>query len=195
MALQPYKPVAARTDSRTLPVVCHLIEHGRNTRTGLATPVDGDYWLGLDVLHQLTSNRDASYNLYIRFVGLDDNSYSSIYEGVRVSDELSGYRLSVEKFLGGSAGDGLIQDRAYDKLIPFSTWDRDQDASYYNCARRHNAAWWYTDCNDSNINAFSFDPENTCETRGIQGQMCATWSELPDVQFKETIIGIALTLD
>jgi syndecan 4 len=60
------------------------------------------------------------------------------YKEFSVGDVSSGYRLYVDKF-SGTAGDSL----SYHNIMPFSTFDRDNDQSGTNCAVKYHGAWWY----------------------------------------------------
>jgi hypothetical protein len=48
----------------------------------------------------------------------------------------------------GTAGDCL----AYHNGMMFSTYDRDHDKWWDNCAKHRHGAWWYNECQFSNLN-------------------------------------------
>ena len=105
-----------------------------------------EFWLGNDKIHRLTASRPSSLR-----VELED------WNGVRVyakygefnnGDEQAQYRLEVGSY-SGTAGDSL----AYHNNMAFSTKDRDNDRrSSKNCAAQYTGAWWYNDCQHSNLN-------------------------------------------
>ena len=69
-------------------------------------------------------------------------------------------------YILGTAGDSL----SYHNKRPFSTKDRDHDASSgSNCAQTR-GAWWYVHCYFSNLNGFYLSP-------GAQpyGKHCVIW--------------------
>eukprot|EP00058_Branchiostoma_floridae_P021495 XP_002606985.1 hypothetical protein BRAFLDRAFT_64969 [Branchiostoma floridae] len=57
------------------------------------------------------------------------------------------YKLHIGTY-SGNARDSL----AYHNGHPFSTKDRDNDASTLSCAQTYKGAWWYTACHHSNLN-------------------------------------------
>ena len=61
--------------------------------------VSGEYWLGNDVIHQLTSR--ANYTLRVVLTDWDNVTKYAIYSTFTVADEADGYRLSI----GGYSGD------------------------------------------------------------------------------------------
>ncbi|XP_063961222.1 fibrinogen C domain-containing protein 1-like [Lytechinus pictus] len=107
--------------------------------------LSGEHWLGNSKLHRLTSQR--SYELRVDLEDFEgEKSYAS-YDHFAVEDERDGYRLSLRGF-NGTAGDSLL----YHHGQPFSTRDRDDDASKGNCAKLYSGAWWFQRCHFSNLN-------------------------------------------
>ena len=49
----------------------------------------------------------------------------------------------------------------------FSTKDKDNDNSVGNCAEFKQGAWWYDNCNDSNLNGFYHTDNPTTNRTGI----------------------------
>ncbi|XP_019643623.1 PREDICTED: microfibril-associated glycoprotein 4-like [Branchiostoma belcheri] len=108
--------------------------------------LDGEFWLGNNNLHQLTSQ--AQYEMRVDLEDFEGNSAYAQYQAFTVGSEVDYYRLTVGGY-NGTAGDSLT---AHHSGRPFSTWDRDHDASPTSCAQAYTGAWWYAACHDANLN-------------------------------------------
>ena len=49
----------------------------------------------------------------------------------------------------------------------FTTKDKDNDNASRNCAEFRHGAWWYDDCNDSNLNGFYYTENPRSDKTGI----------------------------
>ncbi|XP_062592613.1 fibroleukin-like [Saccostrea cucullata] len=118
-------------------------------KTGFGNP-NGSYWIGNDVIHQLTKGRNSS--LYVSITLTNGKKLYELYNQFSVADEINKYRL----FLGGPAT-GTLGDSLLDTVnsagdlsgMYFSTPDRDNDGdSEGNCAADSNrrGGWWFNDC-------------------------------------------------
>jgi len=102
----------------------------------------GNYWLGNDLLSQLTMTQ-RSYTLMIELqysrYGLGMYQYSSFV----VLPESSNYRLEVSGYSGTTRDDGLSPHTG----MMFTTFDRDNDQwSSGNCAAYYGGGFWYSGC-------------------------------------------------
>ena len=109
--------------------------------------VSGEYWLGNDVIHQLTSH--ANYTLRVVLTDWDNITKYAIYSIFTVADEADGYRISIGGY-SGDAGDAITQQGNGQM---FSTRDRDNDGlGSGSCAVSYSGSWWYNGCSSSNLN-------------------------------------------
>ncbi|XP_062135338.1 fibrinogen-like protein 1 isoform X4 [Drosophila sulfurigaster albostrigata] len=107
-----------------------------------------DFFLGLEKIHRITSLQ--RHELYIHLVALNGSTYNARYDDFKISDEHSGYKLSLGKFDGTINGDAM---RAGEKM-KFTTFDRDNDISdKSNCAVKYKSGWWHGLCYNCNLNA------------------------------------------
>lgn len=103
---------------------------------------EGDFFLGLENIHRLTSARRHELYIYMeRFSGA--TSYAR-YDNFRINDESDQYRLSSLGAFTGSAADNLRKHLNY----KFSTKDRDNDIWSGNCAESYKGGWWFNACVD-----------------------------------------------
>lgn len=103
---------------------------------------DGDFFLGLENIHRLTSTR--RYELYIfmeRFSGV--TNYAR-YDNFRINGESDQYRLVSLGYFSGNVANNL--EKHLNR--PFSTIDRDNDIWSGNCAESYHGGWWYNACVD-----------------------------------------------
>ena len=109
-------------------------------------PLTAEFWLGNDKIHRLTAARPS-----VLRVELEDWNGVRVYAKYgkfKVGDEQARYRLEVGSY-SGTAGDSIIS--AHNNMA-FSTKDRDNDIWSSNCAVRYTGAWWYSNCQISNLN-------------------------------------------
>ncbi|KAF7655068.1 hypothetical protein LDENG_00061110 [Lucifuga dentata] len=90
----------------------------------------GEYWLGLENIHQLTAGRKTE--LLVLMEDFEGKTAHTKYSDFSVGDEASNYKLKVSDFQDGGAGDSLTHHNG----MQFSTYDKDHDiAPNRNCAR------------------------------------------------------------
>jgi len=115
---------------------------------------NGEFWIGLNKLHQLTS--EHSYSLEIIMTDYDGSKYQAVYEQFEVGPG-NGYVLTLGKFnpARSTLGESLL---AYQNIngMKFSTKDRDQDGySGTHCAKKYTGGFWYKNCADAHPTGLS----------------------------------------
>ncbi|CAG9781890.1 unnamed protein product [Diatraea saccharalis] len=107
----------------------------------------GEFWLGLEKLNYLTNQK--LYELRIEMETQHGQEAYAAYSVFTVGPEHEGYRISTLGTFYGTAGDSL----AYHAGQKFSTFDIDNDEWKDGaCATEHGGAWWYKQCDKSNLN-------------------------------------------
>ncbi|PKU42164.1 tenascin-n isoform x1 [Limosa lapponica baueri] len=117
----------------------------KNYVEGFGDPT-GEFWLGLDKLHNLTSSSPIRYELRVDLWTASESVYA-VYDFFQVASGKDRYRLSVGNYRG-NAGDAMTYHNGW----KFTTWDRDNDVALSNCALTHHGAWWYKNCHLANLN-------------------------------------------
>ena len=116
--------------------------------------VSGEYWLGLQQMHRLTSS--GRWTLRIDMEDFEGNVKYAQYKDFQIGDAASFYQLSIGA-LSGTVGYNAL---SYHNGKPFSTKDSDHDnctpsfcQSYCgSCALRFQGGWWYHTCHYANLN-------------------------------------------
>ncbi|XP_048749630.2 angiopoietin-related protein 7-like isoform X3 [Ostrea edulis] len=112
----------------------------------------GDFWLGNEYLHLLTSSSAYITTMYL---GVSNNAGKYWYESfddVRFAAEDDGYRIYLRGQANGTAGDCSTRHTTVGKVgrmddQKFSTFDRDNDLRpWQNCATSRGGGWWFNNC-------------------------------------------------
>jgi len=130
-------------------------------KVGFGDP-SGNYWLGNDLLSQLTANNryKLRFDLQKRDTG---NWYYAEYSTFRVLSEADNYTLQVGGFSGNASFDAFGSHNGQQ----FTTIDRDNDRSLGNCAAWHGGGfWWGRNC-------------GWCGVNGVRSTGYFYWAALP----------------
>ena len=131
--------------------------------------LSGEFWLGLDKIHRLTS---TPTELRVDLQDFNGNSSYAQYTNFSVGDSASKYNLSISGYDRGTAGDSLINAERNHHGAQFTTRDQDNDPAVgANCAQLYGGAWWYVSCYSAHLNGPYFSVPQT-SNRGI---IWSTW--------------------
>jgi len=133
-------------------------------KVGFGDP-SGNYWLGNDLLSQLTANNSymLMFDMQQRNTGY---SYFAKYSTFRVLSEAANYTLQVAGFSSNIGHDAFSLYQHHNGQ-QFSTFDRDNDrSSSSNCAASRGGGFWYGSC-------------GTCFVNGARGTGYFYWWNLP----------------
>ncbi|XP_071098382.1 techylectin-5A-like [Haliotis cracherodii] len=122
--------------------------------------LDGNFWLGNEYLHRLTSQPGRNYTLMFELTVSNGTVYHAFYYDFTVAGETDKYRVNFTGYKG-NAGDSFGDHNG----LQFSTYDSDNDKSSRNCAQMYKGGWWYHRCYDVNINGLY----------GVQGDTGMVW--------------------
>ena len=112
----------------------------------------GSYWLGNDLLSQLTLSR--RYKLRFDLQARNLSWYYAEYSSFTVSGESRNYELHVSGYSGNIGGDSLSDHNG----MMFTTYDRDNDPWISirrynnNCAVAYGGGFWYKHCHLCHVN-------------------------------------------
>jgi len=126
----------------------------------------GNYWLGNDLLSQLTVNDRYKLKFELQSHSNTSNWYSAQYSTFRVLPETHNYTLQVYRYAGNAGRDAFSNHNN----MMFSTHDRDNDKhTTRNCAAYWGGGFWYNKCIDCGVNAFYSRPTLGFSWFGLPG--------------------------
>ena len=112
--------------------------------------IDGEFFIGLDKLHALTSTLKP-VELLIQLGDFYDNIRYAKYDDFQVGNEKQLYKLIKLGSYSGDAGDSF----SYNEGFSFTTKDRDNDRTAdANCAVYKTGAWWYGACSKRSVTKY-----------------------------------------
>ncbi|XP_078484274.1 uncharacterized protein LOC100175832 [Ciona intestinalis] len=109
----------------------------------------GEFWLGLEALHQMT--RRSGCRLRVDIWDYSEDHAFAEYSEFSIGDEASLYRLYIDGY-SGTSGDSMTQHNN----VPFSTIDRDNDSHARRCTtdvHGPSGGWWFAACYHARLNA------------------------------------------
>ncbi|XP_037130074.1 serine-rich adhesin for platelets-like isoform X2 [Syngnathus acus] len=112
-------------------------------RTGFGN-LSEEFWLGNEILHNLTSIGPVSLRVDLR--SGNETAYSH-YANFSIDSEENYFALTASGYTG-TAGDSM----KYHNDRPFSTRDKDPDSLGIHCSRAYMGGWWYKNCYKTNLN-------------------------------------------
>ncbi|KAM9363257.1 fibrinogen-like protein 1 [Symphorus nematophorus] len=123
---------------------------------------DGEFWLGNEPLHFLTSQ--GNYDLRIDMEDFEGNQRYAEYKNFRVDDEKDRYQLHLGEYTG-NAGNALADGPPSGQKwtgVKFSTFDHPNDAAAENdddakCIRLSKSGWWFSKCDSGNLNGHYYN--------------------------------------
>ena len=105
--------------------------------------VNGEAWLGNEYLHYVTDER--SYMLRFDLEDWEGNTAYAEYSSFMVTPEVDEYRLLLGDYSGNASADA-DDDEAdgflHHHFLPFSTYDRENNGYFINCADDFGGFWW-----------------------------------------------------
>ncbi|RUS68714.1 hypothetical protein EGW08_023523, partial [Elysia chlorotica] len=111
--------------------------------------ITGDFWLGNEALHTLTSQNDYEMRIDLHVDGKEFYAHSPSF---KVESEPDNYRLRLGRPSTITSTLG-VEGLTYHNNLAFSTLDRDNDSwPGGRCAVSHHGGWWYAQCHRDNIN-------------------------------------------
>ncbi|XP_047397034.1 angiopoietin-4 isoform X2 [Sciurus carolinensis] len=131
-------------------------------KEGFGDPA-GEYWLGNEAIHQLTSR--GTYSLRVELEDWEDHETYAQYERFQLGSEAQLYSLSLTGY-NGSAG---RQTSLRLQGTNFSTRDADNDNCLCKCAHLMSGGWWFDACGVSNLNGVYYeDGQHVRRMNGIR---------------------------
>ncbi|XP_029733195.1 angiopoietin-4-like isoform X2 [Aedes albopictus] len=109
-------------------------------RFGFGKMDGGEFWLGLERVHQLTYS--APHELMILLEDFDGNTTYAYFANFEIASETELYKVTKIDGFNGTAGDSM----SYTLGAYFSTFDEDNDTHEENCSVKYHGAWWYRNC-------------------------------------------------
>jgi len=125
--------------------------------------LSGEFWLGLDKIHRLTT---TATQLRVDMQDFEGNTAYAQYASFSVGDSASKYILSLSGY-SGTAGDSLGSSSGRHNGHRFSTRDQDNDVHGSNCAQRYKGGWWYDRCHISNLNGLYHGGSHSSYADGV----------------------------
>ena len=143
-------------------LMARLISKERGKNINGFGDVNGEYWLGNEFIHQMTSGKS---NVLIKIEATDFQNVHRYIKGFSVEIEANKYKVHTGVFEDGNST--LGRNWLYHNDMAFTTKDCDNDQSPSNCAIEHGGGWWHNYCFKVNPNNHYSPTENVHNGKGM----------------------------
>ncbi|XP_073816720.1 ficolin-2-like [Musca autumnalis] len=128
-------------------------------KEGFGYRPNGEFFIGLDKLHELTTSV-ARIELKVILKDWNDEERYAIYDDFQIGNETEKYKIkSLGKYIG-DAGDSMT----YHNGQPFSTIDKNED--FNGCAKYYQGPWWFYACYRSHLTG-PYKQKEDAKTAGV----------------------------
>ena len=137
---------------------------------------DGNYWIGLEEIHQLTTMHDVDLNMNIETY--EGEPFTMTLERFTVGSVATNYQMHFWGYAQSSDRvQGSIFTDRYNGTM-FTTRDRDNDSRSSNCAADiYRGGWWYSRCTRISLNG-DYEGDVTPTNTGIVVKFIDTTSDV-----------------
>ncbi|XP_061386490.1 angiopoietin-related protein 6-like [Musca vetustissima] len=127
-------------------------------KLGFGNP-DADFFIGLEMLHRLTSNGKPK-ELLVVLVDYENETRFARYDKFRIGSESEKYAITELGTYSGDAGDGMGWHRGR----KFTTFDQDNNAgNIRDCPQYFKGGWWFHDPCYSGLDTLEGDLKKSCQ--------------------------------
>ena len=123
---------------------------------------DGEYWLGNDMLHEITSS--STHDLYVVAKNFTGDVQTKKFAGFSIGSESSKYLFNYQSIYSGYSSFTLFE-RCLNKN--FTTSDQDNDDVSTNCAVSYPGGWWFSTCHSDFMNGQYSNTETCAYGKGL----------------------------
>ncbi|XP_068151481.1 angiopoietin-related protein 4-like [Drosophila tropicalis] len=143
--------------------------------------LSGEFFIGLDKLHRMTSNEPHEFLIYYQRFTNDISRYYR-FDTFLIGNETEEYLL---KEIGNPACESYCDNPMIRNVgMKFTTYDRDNDNFFWqNCAKECKGAWWFDSCSGSKpFTHLNGRYEDTITNRNVRGIFFKDFQPLKYVQ-------------
>ncbi|KAK3771563.1 hypothetical protein RRG08_002037 [Elysia crispata] len=93
------------------------------------------------------------YELRVDFKNRTQGDQFAQYKTFKIMDESNNYRLLLGQHVAGTTNEDSTSGLANHNNQDFTTVDRENEGTPFNCAETNQGSWWYSNCGLANFNS------------------------------------------
>ena len=124
--------------------------------------VEGEYWLGNGILHEITSA--GTYDLFVVVKSFKGVTRRKQFKGFTIGSEETKYVFRYNSVDPGFSNFDLF---LINRNMKFTTADQDNDNYPTNCAALYHGGWWFDQCHHDHMNGLYSQTEACPRGEGL----------------------------